>query len=60
VKEHKFPVTALVITIFAFVSAELGERHLHLQNMEEFDECFAYLGLILTAYCVKNALRKSI
>ncbi len=60
VKEHKFPVTALVITIFAFVSAELGEKHLHLQNMEEFDECFAYLGLILTAYCVKNALRKSI
>ena len=60
VQERNFPVTALVITIFAFVSAELGERHLHLQNMEEFDECLAYLGLILTAYCVRNALRKTI
>ncbi len=60
VKEHKFPVAVLVITVFAFVSAELGERYLHLQNMEEFDELFAYLGLILTAYSVKDSLRKLI
>ncbi|SFL98641.1 hypothetical protein [Pelosinus propionicus] len=57
-QEGRFPVSELIITVLAFIAAELGERHLHLQNMEEFDECFAYLGLVLTAYCVRNALRR--
>jgi len=56
-KECRFPASELAITILAFVVAELGEKKLHLPAMEEFDECLAYLGLILTAYCVKAALR---
>ena len=57
-KERRFPVTELVIVVFAFLFAEIGERQLHLQNMEEFNECLAYLGLILVAYCVKVVLQK--
>jgi hypothetical protein len=57
-REGRFPVAEMAITVFAFVVAELGEKILHLQSMEEFVECFAYLGLILTTYCVKTALRK--
>ena len=57
-KERRFPVAELVITVLAFAFADLGEKKLHLQSMEEFNECLAYLGLILTAYCVKTALRK--
>lgn len=58
-KECRFPASELAITILAFVVAELGEKNLHLPVMEEFDECLAYLGLILTAYCVKAALRST-
>jgi len=57
-KERCFPVSELAITVLAFIAADLGEHKLHLQNMEEFNECLAYLGLILTAYGVKKALRK--
>lgn len=57
-KERRFPVAELIITVFAFIDADIGEHKLHLQNMEEFDECLAYLGLILVAYYVKKALRK--
>lgn len=57
VKERRFPASELAITFLAFVVAALGEKKLHLPVMEEFDECLAYLGLILTAYCVKAALR---
>lgn len=55
-KEKCFPVSDLTISILALVAAGLGEKTLHLPVMEEFDECIAYLGLILTAYCVKKAL----
>lgn len=57
-KEHRFPVTELLITVLAIVVADLGEHKLHLPNMEEFDECLAYIGLILINYYVKTALRK--
>lgn len=58
IKERLFPITELVITVLAFVAADIGEHKLHLQTMEEFNECLAYLGLILTSYGVKNALQK--
>jgi len=56
-KERRFPTSELVIAILAFVIAGIGEKKLHLPVMEEFDECIAYLGLILTAYRVKNVLK---
>lgn len=56
IKEGRFPFAELIITVLAFVVADLGEHKLHLQNMEEFDECFAYLGLILILYKMKMAL----
>lgn len=59
-KEKHFPVSELVITILALVAAQLGEKQLHLPVMEEFDECLAYFGLILTAYCVKNTFKNKI
>lgn len=55
-KEKCFPVSELAISILALAVAGFGEKMLHLPVMEEFDECIAYLGLILTAYCVKKAL----
>lgn len=55
-KEKHFPVSELIISILALVAAGLGEKTLHLPVMEEFDECLAYVGLILVAYCVKKAL----
>ncbi|MDF2635813.1 MAG: hypothetical protein K0R78_2687 [Pelosinus sp.] len=58
-KEKHFPVSELSITILALVVAGLGEKKLHLPVMEEFDECLAYLGLILTAYCVSKALKSN-
>jgi hypothetical protein len=57
-KGHRFPVADLIITAFAFIDADIGEHKFQLQNMEEFDECLAYLGLILVAYYVQKALRK--
>ena len=57
-KEGRFPITEFVIAIVAFVVADIGEHILHFQTMEEFTECFAYLGLILTAYKVKIALQE--
>lgn len=60
IKERSFPVSELTIAIFALIVAGLGEKKLHLPVMEEFDECLAYLGLILTAYCVKNALKNKL
>ena len=59
-KERRFPVAELVIAVLAGIFAEIGEKKLHLQSMEEINECLAYLGLILTAYCVRTALRKKI
>ena len=56
-KKHRFPVIELLITVFAFAVADIGEHQLNLQTMEELNECFAYLGLILVAYFVKTALR---
>ncbi|WP_312518594.1 hypothetical protein [Anaerospora sp.] len=56
-KEQRFPASELVIAVLALVIAGIGEKQLHLPVMEEFDECIAYLGLILTAYRVKNALK---
>ena len=57
-KNRRFPVTELIITIAAFAVADIGEHKLNLQTMEELNECFAYLGLIWVAYSVKRALRK--
>ncbi len=56
-KEQRFPASELVIAVLALVIAGIGEKQLHLPVMEEFDECIAYLGLILTAYRVKAALK---
>lgn len=57
-KERRFPTSELIIAILALVIAGIGEKQLHLPVMEEFDECIAYLGLILTAYRVKCALKQ--
>jgi len=57
-KKGQFPVTELTITVLALAVADLGEHKLHIPSMEEFDECIAYLGLILTSYSVKTALQK--
>lgn len=57
-KTDRFPAAELAVTVLAFIAAELGERRLHLQTMEEFAECLAYFGLVLTAYCVRTALKK--
>lgn len=57
-KEKRFPVSELAITILALAVAGFGEKKLHLPVMEEFNECVAYLGLILTAYRIKNALKR--
>ncbi len=57
-KKRRFPTSELVIAVLALVIAGIGEKQLHLPVMEEFDECIAYLGLILTSYRVKNALKQ--
>lgn len=55
-QERRFPTSELIIAVLALVIAGIGEKQLHLPAMEEFDECIAYLGLVLTAYRVKDAL----
>lgn len=57
-KTKNFPIYELLIVILALLVAGFGEKKLHLPVMEEFDECVAYLGLILTAYRIKNALKR--
>ncbi|WP_312336596.1 hypothetical protein [Anaerospora hongkongensis] len=57
-KTKNFPIYELLIVILALLVAGYGEKKLHLPVMEEFDECVAYLGLILTAYRIKNALKR--
>lgn len=57
-KERRFPIIELTITAIAFLVADLAEHRLHLPQMEEFNECIAYSGLILVAYYVKTALER--
>lgn len=57
-KTKNFPIYELLIVILALLVAGFGEKKLHMPVMEEFDECVAYLGLILTAYRIKNALKR--
>ena len=57
-KERLFPITELIITAIALLVADLAEHRLHLPQMEEFNECISYLGLILVAYYVKTALKR--
>lgn len=57
-KTKHFPIYELMIVILALLVAGFGEKKLHLPVMEEFDECVAYSGLILTAYRIKNALKR--
>jgi len=52
-KEGRFPISVLIITVLAFVFAILGHV-LSFERMEELNECFAYLGVITVGICVKK------
>lgn len=58
VKERQFPIAEMIITVIALIVAEVAEHKLRLQAMEEMNECFVYLGLILLVYHVKEVLNK--
>lgn len=58
-QEGRFPISEFLLVIFSFVVANIAEKKMHFEIMEEIVECVAYLSLILTAYFVKVALQQS-
>jgi hypothetical protein len=57
-QEGHFPTGEFLLVIFSFVAANIAEKHLHFEIMEEIVECVAYISLILTAYRVKATLQQ--
>jgi hypothetical protein len=58
-QQGRFPFGEFLLVIFSFVVANIAEKHLNFEIMEEIVECVAYLSLILTAYQVKIALSQN-
>lgn len=58
-QQGRFPFGEFLLVIFSFVIANIAEKHLNFEIMEEIVECVAYLSLILTAYQVKIALSQN-
>jgi hypothetical protein len=59
-KQGRFPVGEFLLVIFSFVVANIAEKLMHYEIMEEIVECVAYFSLILTAYRIKVALQQRI
>jgi hypothetical protein len=57
-QQGRFPTGEFLLVILAFVVANIAEKQLHFEIMEEIVECVAYLSLILTAYRIKVALQQ--
>lgn len=58
-QQGSFPMGEFLLVIFSFVVANIAEKKLDFEIMEEIVECVAYLSLVLTAYRVKVALQLS-
>lgn len=56
-RKKRFPLGELIISLLSLTVSVLCEKKFHLPVMEEFVECIAYLGLIVTAYYTKKALK---
>ena len=56
-RQGRFPIAEFLLVIFSFGVANIAEKLMHYEIMEEIVECVAYLSLILTAYRVKVTLR---
>ncbi|CQR73379.1 hypothetical protein SOV_51620 [Sporomusa ovata DSM 2662] len=54
----RFPTGEILLVIFSFIVANIAEKLLHFEIMEEIVEDVAYLSLIITAYRVKVALKQ--
>ncbi len=59
-QEGRFPISEFLLIIFSIVVANIAEKQMHFEIMEEIVECVVYLTLILTEYRVKVALQQSI
>jgi len=57
-QQGRFPIAEFLLVIFSFGVANIAEKLMHYEIMEEIVECVAYLSLILTAYRVKVALQQ--
>jgi uncharacterized membrane protein YeaQ/YmgE (transglycosylase-associated protein family) len=55
-QQKRFPVGEFLLVIFSVVVANIAEKQLHFEIMEEIVECVTYLSLILMAYRVKISL----
>lgn len=59
-QEGRFPISEFLLIIFSIAVANIAEKQMHFEIMEEIVECVAYLTLILTEYRIKVALQQSI
>jgi hypothetical protein len=59
-QQGHFPNGEFLLVIFCFVVANIAEKKLKFETMEEIVECVAYLSLILMAYRIKVALQQCV
>ncbi|WP_094605091.1 hypothetical protein SPSIL_031380 [Sporomusa silvacetica DSM 10669] len=57
-QQGRFPTGEFLLVIFSFIVANIAEKQLHFEIMEEIVEDVAYLSLIIIAYRVKVALKQ--
>lgn len=58
-RQGHFPRGEFLLVIFSFIVADIAEKSLDYQILEEIAECVAYFSLVLTAYRVKAALQET-
>lgn len=58
-RQRRFPIPEFLLIIFSIIVANIAEKHMHFEIMEEIVECVAYLSIILTEYRIKVVLQQS-
>ncbi|GMB00060.1 hypothetical protein [Pelosinus sp. IPA-1] len=58
-QQGHFPIGEFLLVILAFVVANIAEKVMHFEIMEEIVECVAYLSILLTEYRIKTTLQQS-
>jgi len=57
-QQGRFPIGELLLLIFAIIVANIAEKKMHYEIMEEIVECIAYLTIILITYRIKVNLEQ--
>jgi len=60
-QQRRFPISEFLLLIFAIIVANIAEKKMHYEIMEEIVECVSYLTILLITYRIKvNLLQRYI